>query len=95
MKKERNVLRSFAKERNILEFFYVLCKRMLRSFTFFAKERNARLGFISHQKLKKRTEKSVAFFKRTEKNGRFRTKKNAVPNPAVLGQHSYSTVKSL
>ena len=44
MKKERNVLRSFAKERNVLAFFYVLCKRMLRSlrslrsFTFFAKE---------------------------------------------------------
>ena len=42
MKKERNVLRSFAKEQNILGFFYVLCKRTLpslRSFTFFAKER--------------------------------------------------------
>ena len=39
MKKERNVLHSFAKERNILAFFYFLCKRMLRSlhsFTFFA-----------------------------------------------------------
>ena len=46
----------------------------LRSFTFF-------LGFISRQKLKKRTEKNVAFFKRMEKNGTFRTKKNAVPNP--------------
>ena len=40
LKKERNVLRSFAKERNVLAFFYVLCKRTLRSlhsFTFFAK----------------------------------------------------------
>ena len=32
-------LRSFAKERNVLEFFYVLCKRMLRSFMFFGTER--------------------------------------------------------
>ena len=39
------------------------------------------MGFISSQKLKKRTEKNVAFFKRTEKNGTFRTEKNAVPNP--------------
>ena len=41
LKKERYVLRSFAKERNVLAFFYVLCKRTkrsLRSFTFFAKE---------------------------------------------------------
>ena len=39
--KKGNVLRSFAKERNVLAFFYILCKRMLRSlrsFTFFAKE---------------------------------------------------------
>ena len=27
-------------------------------------------------------EKNVAFFKRKEKNGTFRTEKNAVPNPA-------------
>ena len=26
-------------------------------------------------------EKNVAFFKRTEKNGTFRTEKNVVPNP--------------
>ena len=72
------LLRSFAKERN------VLCKRMLRSlrsFLFFAKERSVLLGLISRQKLEKRTEKNVAFFKRTEKNGTFRTEKNAVPNP--------------
>ena len=39
LKKECNVLRSFAKERNVLAFLYVLCKRTLHSFTFFAKER--------------------------------------------------------
>ena len=85
MKKERNVLRSFAKEQNALAFFYVLCKRMLNSlhsFTFFAKERIVLLGFISRKKLKKRKEKNVAFFKRMEKNGKFRTEKNMVPNPA-------------
>ena len=35
------ILRSFAKERNVLALFYVLCKRTKRSlcsFTFFAKE---------------------------------------------------------
>ena len=30
-KKERNVLRSFAQEQNVLAFFNVLCKRTLRS----------------------------------------------------------------
>ena len=84
MKKERNVQRSFAKERNVLAFFYVLGERMLhslRSFMFFAKEWNVLLGLISRQKLKKRTEKNGAFFKRMEKNGKFRTEKNALPNP--------------
>ena len=41
LKKERNILRSFAKEPNVLAFFQVLCKRTLHSlccFTFFAKE---------------------------------------------------------
>ena len=38
LKKERNLLRSLAKERNVLAFFYVLCKITLHSFTFFAKE---------------------------------------------------------
>ena len=41
LKKECNVLRSFAKERNVLAFFYILYKRMLRSlrsFTFFGKD---------------------------------------------------------
>ena len=89
LKKERNVLRSFAKKINVLAFFYILCKRTLHSllsFTFFAKERYilcVLLGFISHQKLKKRTEKNVAFFKRTEKNGTFRTEKIAVPNLGI------------
>ena len=31
LKKERDVLRFFAIERNVLTFFYVLCQRMLRS----------------------------------------------------------------
>ena len=84
MKKERIILHSFAKERNVLAFFYVLCKktlRSLRSFAFFAKERCALcgkersilLGLISRQKLDKRTEKNVVFFKRTERSERKRT----------------------
>ena len=82
LKKEHNILRSFAKERNVFTFFYVLCKRTLRSwrswrsFTFIAKEccvLSVLLGFISRQNLKKRTEKNVAFFKRTERSERKRT----------------------
>ena len=77
LKKECNILRSFPKERNILSFFYVLCKRTLRSlrsFMFFAKECIGLLDFICRQKLKKRTEKNVAFFKRTECTERKRTR---------------------
>ena len=43
IEKEQNVLRSFAKERNVLAFFPVLYKRTgwsLRSFPFFAKEQD-------------------------------------------------------
>ena len=80
--------KTFSRSFTFFAFFYVLCKRTLRSFKVFAKEccvlctlfhslekngkeRNNLLGSISHQKLKKRTEKNVAFFKRTEKNGTF------------------------
>ena len=76
IEKKRNILRSFAKERNILAFFYVLCKRTLRSFTFFAIERCFLCilsGLISHLKLEKRTEKNGTFFKRTERSERKRT----------------------
>ena len=38
-------------------------------------------GFHKSPKSQKRMEKNVAFFKRTEKNRTFRTKKNVVPNP--------------
>ena len=56
------LLHSFAKERNVLALFYVLCKRMkhsLCSFTFFSKERIVLVGLISRQKLKKRIQKNV------------------------------------
>ena len=91
MKKERNILRSFAKEQNVLAFFYVLCKRMLRSlhsFTFFAKER-CDLCILFHS-LEKNGKKRIVLLgfisrqnlkKRMEKNGMFRTEKNVVPNP--------------
>ena len=84
MKKERIVLGSFAKERNILAFFYALCKRTLRSFTFFAKEcciLCVLLGLIRCQKLEKRTEKNGTFFK---KNG----KEQNVPNGKESGAQS-------
>ena len=77
----------FAKERYVLTFFPVLCKRTLRSsrsFPFFAKERyvlcvlfrsfekngkerNVLLGFISRQKLEKRTEKNGAILLKNRK----------------------------
>ena len=61
-----DVLRSFAKEGNVLTFFYVLCKRMLRSFTFFAKERcvlckrmlRSLRSFLFFRKERERTERS-------------------------------------
>ena len=90
LKKERNILLSFAKERNVLTFFYVLCKRTLRSFTFFAKERcvlknakerNVLLGLISRQKLQKKRKRTERSFFRTKKNVTYRTEKNGVPNP--------------
>ena len=100
MKKERNILCSFAKERNILAFFPVLCKRTersLHSFLFFWKEQERTFrSFGSHKSPKtqkrtgkkgtlfKTTGKNGTFFKRTGKNGTFWTGKNAVPNPAKI-----------
>ena len=71
----------FAKERCILLRSLQKNMHSLRSFPFFRKKRNVLLGLISRQKLKKRMEKNIAFFKRTEKNGTFRAEKNVVPNP--------------
>ena len=34
-------------------------------------------------KTQKRAQKNVVFFKRTEKDGPFRTEKNVVPNPEI------------
>ena len=63
VKKERNVLGSFANKRNVLAFFYVLCKRMLgslHSFTFFAIECCVLcVLFRSLEKEWKRTELSI------------------------------------
>ena len=76
-------LHSLQKNVVFFAFFSVLCQRTLhslRSFLFFRKERNILLGLISCQKLGKRTERS---FLRTEKNGKYRTEKNGVPNPAI------------
>ena len=84
LKKEQTFSRSFAKERNVLAFFYVLCKRTLRSlrsFPFFAKKRCVLcvlLGLISRQKLEKRTEKKGMFLL---KNGKERN----VPNGKERG----------
>ena len=50
----------FAKKILFFAFFYVLCKRTC--------DLGVLLGFISCQNLKKRTEKNVAFFKRTERS---------------------------
>ena len=85
-KRSRVLLRSLQKNKTFSVFFYVLCKRMLRSlrsFTFLRKERIVLLGLISRQKLEKRMQKNVAFFKRTQKNDAFRREKNTVPNPAI------------
>ena len=81
MKKEWNFLRSFAKEQNVLAFFPILYKRTgrsLRSFPFFAKERNV-LYVLSRSFEKNRKERSnllglisrQKLKKRTGKNGTF------------------------
>ena len=47
--------RSFAKERNVLVFFYGLCKRSLRSFPFFRKDcKRMERSFGSHKSPKTR-----------------------------------------
>ena len=85
LKKERNGLRSFAKERNILAFFYILCKRTLRSlnsFTFFAKERCnlcVLLGFISHQNLKKEQKRMLRSLKERKRRERSERKRTQCP----------------
>ena len=90
-KKECNILGSFAKDESFWHSFTFFAKERcvlcILWVLFRSKEKNGKecivlQGFISCQKLKKRTEKNVVFFKRTEKNGTFRTEKNTVPNPA-------------
>ena len=64
------LLRSLQKNVAFFAFFYVLCKRMLRSLHSFpknGKDWNVLLGFISRQKLEKRTEKNKTFFKTNRK----------------------------
>ena len=65
----------FANERCIL---CVLKKRTQKNALFF-------WGLISRQKLEKRMQNHVAFFKRTQKNDAFRMQKNAAPNPVMGG----------
>ena len=83
-KRSHVLLRSLQKNKTFSAFFYVLCKRMLRSldyFTFLRKERKrTHRPFGSHKRPKTR-KKNVLFLKRMQKNDAFRTVKNAVPNP--------------
>ena len=84
LKKNRTFLCSFAKERNVLAVFSVLCKRMLHSlrfFPFFAKECCIFDFFSVFRKERKRREHS---FLRTEKNVTYQMEKNGVPNPAIM-----------
>ena len=70
------LLRSLQNYEKFTAFFYILCKRRLRSlrsFTFLRKESIILLGLISHQKLEKRMQKNVACFKRMQKNDACRT----------------------
>ena len=87
-KKNGTFSRSFAKERNVLVFFSVLCKRTessFRSFPFFAKERSVLcVLFCSLEKNRKERNVLLGLIsrqkleKRTEKKGTFflRTEKN-------------------
>ena len=54
-KRSRVLLRSMQKNETFSVFFYVLCKRTLRSFTFLRKERKrTHRSFWSHKSLKTR-----------------------------------------
>ena len=88
-KRSRVLSCSLQKNKTFSVFFYVLCKRMLRSlrsFTFLRKERKrTHRSFGSHKspKTRKKNVKECVFFKRAQKNDAFRTEKNAGPNPAL------------
>ena len=87
---------SFAKERNVLVFFSVLCKRMLRSlrsFPFFRKERNVLLGLISRQKLEKRTKKNGTFLLKNGKERNVPNGKERGANPARNQKIGYNNQK--
>ena len=81
------LLRSLQKNKMFSAFFYILCKRMLRSlrsFTFLSKEcKRMNHSFGSHKspKTRKKNVKEHCVL-RTQKNDTLRTEKNAVPNPA-------------
>ena len=93
MKKEWNILAFFCKrtkrshvllpslQKSVLffAFFSVLCKRTLRSLRSFGSHKSPKT-----QK-KNGKERNVPFKERTrkEKNGMYRTEKNAVPNPGM------------
>ena len=98
-KKECNVLHSFAKERNVLAFFSVFCKRTkhsLRSFTFFAKERNILcILFCSKEKNGKECIVLLGFISRQKlKKERKRTlrslKERSVQNGKERGAQPFS-----
>ena len=79
------LLHSLQKNVGFFAFFYVLSKRMLRSlhsFTFLRKERIVLLGLISRQKLVKRTQKNIAYFKRMQITMRSK-RKRTLSNPAM------------
>ena len=107
MKKERNVLRSFAKEQNVLAFFYVLCKRTLRSlqmnvaFFYVLCKRTLRSlrSFSFFRKERKGTERSFGSHKspkNRKKNGTFflkNRKERNVPNGKECGAQPWVFIK--
>ena len=102
-KKNGTFSHSFEKERNILTFFYVLCKRMvrsLRSFPFFAKEHC--ILFCSLEKSGKERNVLLGLIsrqkleKRTENNGTFLLKNGKewnIPNWKECGAQPCSIHK--
>ena len=84
-------------------FFYVLCKRTLRSlrsFTFLRKERirtHPTFGFHKSPKTQKKNAKKVVCFKRTQKNDafRFQNVKERGAQPCLLYSMESNTLRSV
>ena len=84
LKKERNVLHSFAKERNVLTFFAKVC--CILCVLFRSLEKNVFLGLIGRQKLKKERKRTLRSFKKRKRTERSEWKRTGAQPCCHLDQ---------